>query len=83
MEVQVKQTNGLGTTGFVLAIVGVFFGWIPFFGWIIWVLGLIFSAVGLKNKPKGLAIAGLVVSLVSFIILWTLTAAAVATSAAL
>jgi hypothetical protein len=32
-------------------------------------LGLIFSAVGLYRQPKGLAIAGLVISLVGIVML--------------
>jgi uncharacterized membrane protein YiaA len=69
--------NGIATAGFVLALITIFLGWIPVFGWIIWLLGLIFSSVGLANakkaegKGKGLAIAGLVISLIgiAFLIL--------------
>ncbi|MDA3954003.1 MAG: hypothetical protein PF485_10165 [Bacteroidales bacterium] len=75
MEEQFK--NGIATAGFVLALITIFLGWIPVFGWIIWLLGLIFSSVGLANakkaegKGKGLAIAGLVISLIgiAFLIL--------------
>lgn len=45
-------------------------GWVPVLGWILWALGLILSFVGvLLKKPKGLAIAGLVVSVVGIILL--------------
>jgi hypothetical protein len=64
-----KQSNGLGTAGFVLALIALFLGWIPFLGWVIWLLGLIFSFVGVFNTPKGLAIAGLVISLIGIILL--------------
>ena len=64
-----SKTNGLGITGFVLAIIAVFLGWIPILGWIMWALGLIFSAVGVFRTPKGLAIAGLVISLIDLILL--------------
>lgn len=64
-----SQTNGLGTAGFVLALIALFLGWIPFVGWIIWLLGLIFSFVGVFKTPKGLAIAGLVISLIGIILL--------------
>ncbi len=64
-----KQSNGIGTAGFVLAIIAIFLGWIPVLGWIIWLLGLIFSFVGIFKKPKGLAIAGLVISLIGVILL--------------
>ena len=62
-------SNGIGTAGFVLALVAVFIGWIPFFGWIAWVLGLILSCIGLGKEPRGLAIAGVVLSLINLILL--------------
>jgi hypothetical protein len=66
-------TNGLAIAGFVLAICGALVVWIPVFGWILgfvpWVLGVIFSAIGLskarghETRPRiGLAIAGLAIS---------------------
>ena len=63
------ESNGIGTAGFVLALIAIFLGWVPVLGWIIWLLGLIFSAVGLTRQPKGLAIAGLVISLVGIVML--------------
>ena len=80
---QPNPTNSLGTAGFVLAIIGfflswipvlgwiigLFFSWMPVVGWIIWILGLIFSFCGIFKAPKGLAIAGLVISLIDLIIL--------------
>lgn len=64
-----KPTNGVGVAGFVSALVALFVSWIPFVGWVVWILGLILSAVGVFKKPKGLAIAGLVISLLGLIIL--------------
>ncbi len=66
---QNEKSNGIGTAGFVLALIALFLGWVPFLGWIVWMLGLIFSAVGLTRQPKGLAIAGLVISLVGIVML--------------
>jgi len=68
-QTEAPPKNGLGTAGFVLALVTVFFGWIPVLGWITWGLGLIFSFIGVLRKPKGLAIAGLVISLFGLIML--------------
>lgn len=65
----VSRSNGLGTAGFVLALIALFLGWIPFLGWVIWLLGLIFSVCGMFRSPKGLAIAGLVISLIGIIFL--------------
>ena len=64
-----KKSNGLGTAGFVLALCGILFSWIPGFNWVLWALGFIFSFVGIFRKPKGLAIAGLVISCLDLIIL--------------
>ena len=64
-----QQKNGVGTAGFVLSLIALFLSWVPFLGWIIWVAGLILSAVGVFRQPKGLAIAGLVISLIGLIIL--------------
>ncbi|MDR3189417.1 MAG: hypothetical protein LBT94_09610 [Prevotellaceae bacterium] len=69
---QVEQaSNGVGTAGFVLALLAVFLGWIPVFGWILWVLGLVLSSVGLFKSPKGLAITGFILSVVDLILLLT------------
>ena len=66
---QEKKTNGIGTAGFVLALIALFLGWVPVLGWILWILGLIFSFVGVFKAPRGLAIAGLVISLIGIIML--------------
>ena len=66
---QSQQSNGVGTAGFVLALIAVFLCWIPVFGWILWVLGLILSFAGLFKKPRGLAIAGFVLSVIGLILL--------------
>jgi hypothetical protein len=42
---------------------------VPVLGWILWLLGLIFSFAGVFKTPKGLAIAGLVISLIGIILL--------------
>ncbi|MFQ9502833.1 MAG: hypothetical protein ACLR1G_01335 [Alistipes indistinctus] len=65
----VPKSNGMGTAGFVLALLALFLGWVPVVGWILWVLGLIFSCVGVFRTPKGLAIAGLIISLLGVILL--------------
>ena len=66
------RTNGMGTAGFVLSLVGVFLGWIPLIGWLIWLLGAIFSFIGLFRAPRGLAVAGTIISLVLIPVLVTI-----------
>ena len=69
------RSNGIGTAGFVLALLTLFLGWIPFFGWVMWTLGLIFSAMGISKAKKihkgmGLSVAGLVISLIGVIMIF-------------
>ncbi|NQX80910.1 MAG: hypothetical protein HRT66_02800 [Flavobacteriaceae bacterium] len=77
-----NKSNSVGTAGFVLALIGFFFGWVPVLGWIVWLLGLILSSVGISKAKKtgvgkGLSIAGLVISLV-FVVVFVLLAGVVA-----
>lgn len=60
--VQSPQKNSLGTAGFVLSLVALLVGWVPVLGWIAWILGAIFSGIGIFRKPRGLAIAGVCIS---------------------
>jgi len=64
-----QKSNSIGTAGFVLAVIGLFLSWIPFLGWIIWFLGLLFSFIGVFRTPRGLSIAGLIISLIGIVIL--------------
>jgi hypothetical protein len=77
-----KPSNGLGLTGFVIGLVGLVISFIPLIGVVAWplvILGIIFSAIGISKAVKGnatnkgLAITGLVVSIVGLAatILWT------------
>ena len=69
INIQGPKTNGIGTAGFVLALLALFLGCIPVLGWICWFLGLLFSFIGVFKEPKGSAIAGLIISLVDLFIL--------------
>ena len=72
----VKQSNGMGVTGFVLALVALILCWVPVLDWILWILGLVFSIIGVFKKPKGLAIAGLAISLACIILIIIIVSAA-------
>lgn len=73
--VQEKKSNGLGTAGLVLAIIGLLTSWIPVVGWIIWGLGLLFSFIGLFKSPRGGAIAGFILSIIGLLVLTLLIGA--------
>lgn len=64
-----NKSNGIGTAGFVLSLIALFLGWVPVFGWLIWLLGLILSFIGIFKNPKGLSIAGLIISFIGVILL--------------
>jgi len=74
---EVKK-NGVGTAGFILALVGLVLCWVPVLNWILWLLGLILSFVGVFKQPKGLSIAGLIVSCIGIIIIMVVFGAAFA-----
>lgn len=57
------ETNGLATAALVLGIIGLVIGIIPIIGWFVfplWILAIIFGAIGAKKEiKKGQAIAGI------------------------
>lgn len=67
----IKQENSgsnvLGIIGFIFALLALLLCWIPFLNWILWLPGIILSFVGLFSRPKGLAIAGFVISCLALI----------------
>ena len=65
----VEKKIGLGTAGFVLALLALIFCWVPVVDWILWLLGAIFSFIGVFKAPRGLAITGLVISFIGVIIM--------------
>ena len=75
-----SRSNGIGTAGFVLALLTLFLGWIPLIGWVMWLLGLIFSAMGISKAKKvktgmGLSVAGLVISLIGIVVVFVVAGA--------
>ena len=64
-----RKTNGSGTAGFVIALISAIVFWLPFVSQILWVFGLIFSFIGLFKRPRGLAIAGFIISFVNLIVI--------------
>ena len=70
--------TGMGTAGFVLALLAFVFCWVPVLDFILWFLGALFSFIGVFKKPKGLAIAGLVISFIGIIVIVSVIGAAAA-----
>lgn len=70
--------NGIGIAGFVLSLVAVFSSTLPVARWIVWTLGFIFSIVGLSKKPRGFAMAGLIISIFGLLLILFLATVLVA-----
>ena len=79
---QPSKSDGIGTAGFVLALAALVLVWAPFLNSILWLLGLILSGVGVTKQPRGLAIAGLCISLIGLVILLTIFGLFAASAAA-
>ncbi|MDR2834885.1 MAG: hypothetical protein LBV69_01610 [Bacteroidales bacterium] len=63
------RKNKLGKAGFTLSLIALLVGWIPYVGTIgggvLWILGITFSIIGMLRSPRNLALAGLIISLVT------------------
>lgn len=66
------QTTDFGTLGFVFAIMC---NGVPFLGWAVWILSIVFCVKGLRRGQRGFSIAGLVIDFFAIIILIVMTAA--------
>ena len=68
--VQKKETNGVAIAGLITSIVALICSPIPLLCWVLWIVGLILSCVGLGKKThKKLAVGGLLISIIDFIVL--------------
>lgn len=73
-----QKGNGLGITGFVLALIGTLAGLIPLLFWIAFplgALGFIFSGIGWRHATteparggKGLSIAGTILGVIALVL---------------
>ena len=70
------KSSGLAIAGLIMGIFTLIFCWVPVVGFILGVLGLIFSIAGIAKKnggAKGAAIAGLIMTIIGAIISVVLT----------
>ena len=66
----------MGVAGLVLGIIGAVGGFIPginFFAWLIALIGIVISAIAMSKakkagQPTGITVAGLVLSIIGFVI---------------
>lgn len=64
-----RKSNGIGTAGFVFALLSILLSWVPVVDFLIWFLGLLFSFIGLFKAPRDLAITGFILSIIGIIII--------------
>ena len=64
-----RRGNGMGVAGFVLSLMAMLLFWVPGLSWILWLLGLLFSIIGVCRPNRGLSIAGLVISIITAILI--------------
>ena len=62
---QRNKSNGLGTAGFITSLLGLLLSWVPVLGWILWLVGALLSLIGVFKSPRGLAITGIILSLIT------------------
>ena len=53
-----RKSNGVGTAGFVIALICACLSWLPGVNAILWFIGLMLSFFGMFKRPRGLAIIG-------------------------
>lgn len=59
---QTGNKNGLGLTGFIMSITGLFLCWVPVLSWLLLIPSFLLSFIGQFRKPRTLAIIGAVLS---------------------
>ena len=52
-----------------MSILGLALCWIPIVDVILWFLGFLFSFIGVFKRPRGKAIAGLIISVISILVI--------------
>jgi hypothetical protein len=57
------SSNSIGAIGFIFACLGAVFCWLPILGGLFWLIGAVFSCIGLGYRNNGLAWCGFWISL--------------------
>jgi hypothetical protein len=66
-------SNGIGVGGFVCGLVGLILCWVPWFGMLLGLVGVVLSGIGISQGKKkgasiGLSIAGLVCGILAVLV---------------
>lgn len=57
-------SNSIGTVGFIFAVLGAAFFWLPFLGGLFWLIGAVLSCIGLGYRGNTLAWCGFWISFI-------------------
>lgn len=63
-----QKHNGKATASLVLGIVSMITWLLPLFGYPVSIVGIVMGAFGLQSEKRGMGIAGLVLSIIGFVI---------------
>lgn len=63
------RSNGVGTAGFVIALICACLSWLPGVNVFLWFIGLLLSFIGIFKRPSGLAVVGFLISIIDIIII--------------
>ena len=66
---QVERSNGVGTAGFVIALICACLSWLPGVNVFLWFIGLLLSFFGMFKRPRGLAVIGFLISIFDIILI--------------
>ena len=70
-----RQSGVMSIIGFVLSMAGVTFCWVPVFGMLLSVGGIVLSAIGKKKGLPGLGKAGLIIGIIFTVVSFIVTVA--------
>ncbi|MCM1111104.1 MAG: hypothetical protein NC336_07850 [Clostridium sp.] len=75
-----RSSNGYGVAGFIFSVIAVVMSFIKvstsfmngweWIVWGVWCIGAVLSAIGVFRRPRGLAIAGLVIAIVAICVIY-------------
>lgn len=63
------RSNGVGTAGFVIALICACLSWLPGVNVFLWFIGLLLSFIGMFKRPRGLAVVGFFISIIDIILI--------------
>jgi membrane-bound ClpP family serine protease len=71
IEIQKNEEDSMGIAGLILGILGLIGAWLPvvvYGAWLLALAGIIISAIAMKKAKSGIVIAGLIISIIGFVV---------------